>query len=407
MVEKQLVEKQLVDYMYSLIKKVMREIGPRESCSEEERRLGRLFAGEIAGACDRVAFETFTCSPAAFMGFFPYMVALYLCGVVLYFTIPPLALTASLVALSVFYLEVVRYREFIDFLYPKKVGENVIGVIRPSKDVRRRVVVSAHLDSAYEFKIWYWFKGLSPLVMGLAALALLLLFAFSLARTVADPWGFPESRIFRALGIVLVALSPVVAPFFFFHTSDVVPGAMDDLAGVAVLAGLAKYMESGKQGGGFRPQHTEVVLLALSSEEAGLRGAKRYAAAHATEMREFPTWAIFLDGIYDQRFLTVFEREIWPGGRMDPRLVELAVECARRLGYPIRRGILPLGATDASAFARQGIPSVSVTLWDTTRLVPHYHTRLDTEERIKPESLGVALGLVVEMIREIDEEGLG
>lgn len=400
-----MAEKELVDYMYGLVKRVMKEIGPRESCGEEERKLGRLFAQEIEGACERVTYEVFTCSPSAFMGFFPYMVALYLFGVILYFLAPPFALVASFLALSVFYLEVVRYREFIDFLYPKKEGENVIGVIRPQGEARRRVVVSAHLDSAYEFKIWYWFKGLSPLVMGLALLALILLFASSFARTVVDPWGFPESRTFRVLGIVLAALSPVVAPFFFFHTSDVVPGAMDDMAGVAVLAGLARCLQRNREEGGFLPLRTEVLLLALSSEEAGLRGAKRYAAAHASEMKELPTYAIFLDGIYDQQFLTVFEREIWPGGKMDPQLVGLAERCAHQLGYPIRRGVLPLGATDASAFARQGVPSVSITLWDTTRLVPHYHTRLDTEERIKPESLGVALDLVLEMIKEIDEEG--
>jgi hypothetical protein len=401
-----MAEKALVDYMYGLVERVMREIGPRESCSEEERRLGRLFAQEVEDACDRVAFETFTCSPTAFMGFFPYLVALYLFGVVFYFFVPPLALAASLVAITVFFLEVVRYREFIDFLYPKREGENVIGVIKPRGTPERRVIVSAHLDSAYEFKIWYWFKGFSPVIMGLAVLALLLLFGFSLARTVADSWGFPESRVFVGLGIALAAFTPVVAPFFFFHTSDVVPGAMDDMAGVAVLAGLAKYLQAARRDGRFFPQRTEVVLLALSSEEAGLRGAKRYAAAHARETVDLPTYALFLDGIYDQDFLTVFEKELWPGGKMDPRLVDLAIRCADKIGNPVRRGVLPLGATDASAFAREGIPSVSISLWDTTRLVPHYHTRLDTVERIRPESLGVALDLVVEMIKEIDEEGL-
>ncbi|MEJ5187318.1 MAG: M20/M25/M40 family metallo-hydrolase [Candidatus Geothermincolales bacterium] len=400
-----MADKALVDYMYGLIERVMKEIGPRESCSEEERRLGRLFAQEIERACDRVSFEAFTCSPTAFMGFFPYLVALYLFGVVFYFFIPPIALAASLVAIAVFVLEVVRYKEFVDFLYPKREGENVVGVISPRKTPEKRVLVSAHLDSAYEFKIWYWFKGFSPILMGLAVFALLLLLGSSLARTATDPWGFPESRAFLGLGIALAAFTPVVAPFFFFHTSDVVPGAMDDMAGVAVLAGLARYLEESGKDGGFFPERTEVVLLALSSEEAGLRGAKRYAAAHAPELKDMPTYAIFLDGIYDQAFLTVFEKEIWPGGKMDPRLVDLAVNCAGKLGYPIRRGVLPLGATDASAFALAGIPSVCITLWDTTRLVPHYHTRLDTIERIKPESLGVALDLVVEMIREIDEEG--
>ena len=59
------------DYMYNLIDRVITEIGPREACSEEERGLGRLFAKEIEPVCDHINVETFTCSPKAFLGFFP------------------------------------------------------------------------------------------------------------------------------------------------------------------------------------------------------------------------------------------------------------------------------------------------------------------------------------------------
>jgi putative aminopeptidase FrvX len=144
------------------------------------------------------------------------------------------------------------------------------------------------------------------------------------------------------------------------------------------------------------------VLLGLSSEEAGLRGAKRYAAAHRGEQKGLPTSAIFLDGIYDETYLTVFSKEVWPGARMDPGLVDLARQAAEDNGFKIKVGVLPLGATDATAFALAGIPSVSMCLWDNTRLVPHYHTRHDTIEHIRPQSLAVALQTVIEMLRRID-----
>lgn len=40
--------------MYNLIDKVLKEIGPREAYSDEEKELGRLFADEIRPACERV-----------------------------------------------------------------------------------------------------------------------------------------------------------------------------------------------------------------------------------------------------------------------------------------------------------------------------------------------------------------
>jgi hypothetical protein len=397
-----MIAERYTDYMYDLIDKVMKGIGPRESCSEKERELGRLFAVEIAPACERVETETFTCSPTAFLGFFPYLVLMYLAGVVLYFFLPAASLALAFIGGAVLFLEVVRYKELIDPVYPKREGENVVGFVKPRGEVTKRVYVSGHFDSAYEFKMWYWFKGFSTVLMGIGFLSVVLLFGFSLARTIAEPVGTPEAAAFKVLGYILIGLSPLVAVFTFFHTEDVVPGAMDDMAGVAVVAGLSKYLADARESGEFFPEHTEVVLLGLSSEEAGLRGAKRYAARHVAEQEDLPASAVFLDGIYDESFFTVFRKEVWPGGKMDPRLVDLARQAAEDNGFELRVGVLPLGATDACAFALAGIPSVSMSLWDTKRLVPHYHTRYDTIEHIKPRSLAVALQTVIDMLRRID-----
>ncbi|MBU1669946.1 MAG: Zn-dependent exopeptidase M28 [Actinobacteria bacterium] len=388
------------DYMYGLIDRVMKEIGPRESCSEEERALGRLFAEEVAPVCETVETERFTCSPKAFVGFFPYLVLLYVVGVVLYFFLPAVSAVLSLIGGAVLFLEVVRYKEFIDPFFPSKEGENVVGTVRPSREATGRVYVSAHFDSAYEFKIWYWFKGFSSVLMGIAFLSVVLLFGSGLARAIVEGMGLPQAAAFKVLGWVLVGVSPVVILFAFFHTKDVVPGAMDDMAGVAVCAGLARYLADARSGEGFYPEHTEVVLLGLSSEEAGLRGAKRFAAAHLDD--PLPAAGIFLDGIYDERFFTIFKRELWPGAVLDPELVELAGRAAREGGFEAKVSVLPLGATDASAFALAGIPSVSMCLWDAGRLVPHYHTRHDTIEHIKPGSLAVALQTVINMLERWD-----
>jgi len=215
------IAERYTEYMYNLIDRVIKDIGPRESCSREERDLGRLFADEIEPACDSVETESFTCSPAAFLGFFPYLVLMYFAGLALYFFLPPVSLALAFAGCAVLYIEVVRYKEFIDPLFPRKEGENVVGLVKPRGEVRRRVYVSAHFDSAYEFKIWLWFKSLSVPVMGIGILAVLLLFGFSLARTIAEPVGLPGAAAFRVLGYVLIALSPVVLVFAFFHTGDV------------------------------------------------------------------------------------------------------------------------------------------------------------------------------------------
>jgi len=399
-----MVAEKYTEYMYDFVDKVLRDIGPRESCSEAERRLGLLVAKEIKPACDRVNIEVFTCSPKAFLGAFPYLVAVYVAAAVLYFIHPYASLLVSLICGAVLFYEVVRYREFIDFLFPKRKGENVAGVVKPSGEVKKRVIVSAHLDSAYEFKIWYWLKGLAVPAMALGYLAILVLIGASFARAVSGSSGTPENTAYWVLGVAIIALSVFVLPFAFFHTSDVVPGAMDDLAGIAVLAGLAGYLRDARESGEFAPQNTEVVLLALSSEEAGLRGAKRYAARHLEELKAIPTFGIFLDNIEDENFLTVFKREISTGAKLDPRLVKLAQEVADENGFRIKTSVIPLGATDASAFALANIPAVSILCHNTARLMPNYHTRHDTIEYVRPQALTVTLQLVVDMLKRLDRE---
>jgi hypothetical protein len=395
------------DYMYDLVARVMEEIGPRESCSEAEKVCGRLVRSEFEPVCDGVEVERFTCSPKAFLGFFPFLVLAYFAGVGLYYVLPPISLILSALCLGVLFFEVVRYHEVIDPLFPHREGENIAGRIIPSGKVERRVIVSAHLDSAYEFKVWYWFKGFSLAIMIVAFLAPLLLLAASLGRTISHSNGVPHSTIYVLLGIILIALAPVVGIFAFFHTSDVVPGAMDNMAGISVVAGLGRYLSDAKASGQYELRNTEVVLLATSSEEAGLRGAKRYARKHRQELSELPTFGIFLDGICDEEYLTVFKREVWPGARHDGHLVAMANEAAAANGFDMKNGVLPVGASDAAAFSLAGIPSVCICCQDNSHLVPNYHTRLDTIEYVHPESMAVALQIVIEMVKQLDAKGDG
>ena len=393
------------EYMYGLIDTVLREIGTRESCSENEKRAGRFFAEQWKPICDRVDIETFTCSPTAFLGFLPFAVMFYIAGAAFYWLLPPLSLLLSATGFFMLFFEFVRYREFLDFLWPKRDGENVLGIIRPKGEVKQRVVVSAHLDSAYEFNIWLLLKNAAIPVMIVGVAAVILLLCASLAKTVAYFQGTAGAPVYFWLGVACVALYPVVGLFMVFHSYVPVLGAMDDLAGVAVVAGLGKHLDDAKTDGSFFPEKTEVVLFACAAEESGLRGAKRYIARHKKELKEIPTYGIFLDGIYDEQYLTVVNREICTGAKHDPWLVKLAQESAAGHGWKIKTAPIPLGGSDAAAFSREGgVPSTCLLCQDTSKLVPNYHTRFDTIDKIRPESLAVSLQMVIDMVEKIDKK---
>lgn len=207
---------------------------------------------------------------------------------------------------------------------------------------------------------------------------------------------------YELCGIISLVIWPFAAFNLMFHSGHIVPGAMDNLAGISILTGLALMLKEK------RFHNTEVVLLATSTEEPGLRGAKRFAAAHShfyrSTSRHTTTRGIFVDGIYDERHLTVVTRELTTTAGHCPQLIDLVVDCARKLNFPIRKAIIPFGGTDASAFSLAGIPSVAILCQDTSQLVHNYHTRDDTQELVRPSSLSTTLALVYKMIETIDKQ---
>jgi Zn-dependent M28 family amino/carboxypeptidase len=260
------------------------------------------------------------------------------------------------------------------------------------------------MDSAYEFNLIYYLRNAIIPITETAIAGLVIALCGSLAKTIAYFYGFADTTAFTAVGYAMIAFTPIMAFFLFFHTYKPIPGAMDDMAGVAVVAGLGKYLDEARRNGDWLPEKTEVVLLATSSEEAGLRGAKRYVTKHLQEMKTTPTYGLFLDGIYDEKYLTVTNRELCTGARHDPGLVKMAQDAAASRNWHIFTRMISIGGTDASPFSLKGIPAICLHCQDTTRAVPNYHTRDDTYEHIRPESLAVSLQLVLDMLKQIDKK---
>jgi len=385
--------------MYAFVRSALEEIGARESCSESERRLGRRLADAWRALGLDVRTEEFTCNPKAFLGFIPIATLLYLLATIAYWVLPFLCFVLAAASFALLWFELLRYRELVDRFFPAARGENVLGVLKPRGAVERRVIVSAHQDSAYEFNLWYFLKGAAVPVMAVGFAAVLVPLFGGLLKALAGAGN--ESHAFDVVGFVAIGLYPIVGLNFFFHTYTVVPGAMDDLAGIAVVDGVARALADARRDGRTL-DGTEVVVLALSSEEAGLRGAKRFAEAHGAELHAIPTFVVNVDGVYDERYLTIVDRELTTGVRHDRRLVALAKDCAAARGRTFQQHMIPLGATDATAFAQVGIATVALLCQDATRLVPNYHTRLDTLDHVRPESLSVMLQLVLDMIAAID-----
>jgi hypothetical protein len=56
------------------------------------------------------------------------------------------------IGLLITVLEFLLYKQFMDPFYKKVEGHNLVGVRKPRGDVKRRIVISGHIDAAYEWR---------------------------------------------------------------------------------------------------------------------------------------------------------------------------------------------------------------------------------------------------------------
>ncbi len=158
------------DYMYNIIKDVLEQIGPRGSCTEEEKKSAEFFSKELSSFCDSVYTERFETYPQLSVhSWIPrsaFFISLSVLLFVIFYNLSSLIISLISTLLLFFNLFLV-YKHYlrsemwgakIFFFYKKKQSQNVIGIIKPKEEIKKRVIFASHLDSAQRFNIAQYFR---------------------------------------------------------------------------------------------------------------------------------------------------------------------------------------------------------------------------------------------------------
>ncbi|MHA1263063.1 MAG: M28 family metallopeptidase [Candidatus Freyarchaeota archaeon] len=312
-----------------------------------------------------------------------------------------LASVLAVFAVSYFILEVMRYRELLDFMFPKKRSRNVIGTINPTGKVKHTVIFAGHHDSAYEFNVFYYLKNIGGYTIFIGYAGSIIFSIVSVLKTLFYFLPLSLTQVFFWFGVFFLFIAPIAAIYVFFHSYKPVPGAFDNLSAVSVVLGIGKYLSENK-GTEIYPKHTRIHLISFAGEEAGLRGSKRYVKAHYDELKENKTVLINMDGIAKKDSVVILEKEALIGAKHDPDLCATLLRIAQEQGIKARLGTLPFGATDAAAFSRKKLPATSIGSTGLKKLPEFYHTRLDTPDVVDKEALGQVLQICLGYIKYID-----
>jgi hypothetical protein len=380
--------------------RIVGETGPRlvgsESCKAGARRL----AEAAAPVCDSIAVEPFNVHPGSFLGFIRVMVVLYAISAPLLAFAPWASAVLTSAGIAVLVLGFFLYKPVLDPFYPRLEGLNVIGSLEPAGAVKRQIIVSGHHDSARIFNFFVDRPELYSrrLYGGMGAYA-----ALWLASILVAALAGPAARLVAAVAFVLAFA--FLVPLWRFASKEGTPGAGDNLASSATALEIARIFRV-RRDKGEGLESTRVLFVSFDGEEAGLRGARAYAAAHRADFASVPTFAFNMDCVYQKDKLRLLLTDLNGSVELDGPAARLIVAKGEAEGIAVEA--MPIafltGGTDAAELAKVGIRTASLMGmdWSNEARSSVYHTPRDTVDSVEPVAVEAAIRLGARFVEAVE-----
>ncbi len=178
--------------------------------------------------------------------------------------------------------------------------------------------------------------------------------------------------------------------------SPVVPGANDNLSGVAVLVALAESLRE-------RPvEGVRVILASCGAEEVMQGGIYGFAERHLRGLDRERTWVLNFDSVGSPELAMLEgEGELVMEDYFDRGLRDLCDRVAQRNGIPMRRGMRARTSTDAVIPSRMGIATTCFVSLNRHKGLSNYHQPSDVPENLSYPTIACAADLGGAIVREL------
>lgn len=389
------------NYTVREIKKICKTFGPRPAGYEAEKLAQEHIAEELKTCADEVTIEEFKLAPKAFMSFIRVAGALVILATILSFVGLPVVSTAlCAVGLIILVFEFLLYKEFMDFLWPKKISRNVIGVKKATGEVKQRIIFSGHVDSSYEWRFTHLGGNVLLYICGVLAVVSLI---YMLIVTLLDGINVFEdgstidtvlqwTQIYGIVGGILAVL--------FINFNLCVEGANDNLTGTVSSVAILKYLKDNN----ISFENTEVIAMSAGAEESGLRGSKAYMKSHINELKDVPTIFVGVETLRDYEDIAICQRDMSGTIKMDAGVCSLIKKAGKDAGIDLPYISVYLGASDSAAVQQAGIPAATLSAMNPGP-PRYYHTRTDTADNMNMKCIEKGLDICLRTLFIYDEEG--
>ena len=372
-------KKEAAEYMVSEITHICKDFEKRDPGSKGEQQACEYMADVLKNecGCERADVESFKENPGSFFGWIYFTITFVLAAVAISFFYPLVSIILIVVGLLIVFMQFGLYKKFIDRFFPEKTGHNVTAVKSCKGEVKRRIFFNGHPDAAWEWPVNYKLGGVGfeghAVICGIGAVYYLVISIMLVAKNGLEYVSFDADEtlgLLRLIGLVFVPF--LIGLYWMWNENRVVDGANDNLSGCYMGIAILKALKEE----GIEVENTEVGVILTGSEEAGLRGAKAWCAAHKGEFDDVPTFIFSYDTIHDPKYLMTNYRDLNGTVKADKDVSDLFMEAAKELDISCKKGWVPPlgGATDSAAFAQAGFRATGVTGLNH-KLEDYYHTR--------------------------------
>lgn len=415
-----------VDYTVKEITSVIKRYGPRESGNKNCMATQKHIDKEMKPFCDETGFESYKMAPKAFLHFtktvsVSVFLSIFVC-LILVFTgvfdgvggsdfFVPQCIVGGVVAvgLLITMFEFLLYKQFCDVFYKKIEGHNYYAVRKPKGEVKKRIVISGHCDSAYQWRHIYYGKKL-PLMsicmagtIGTGVISFVIAVITIIANFV-DMGAFGEFLVNYSYYFHILTALFMVTLYLFVDFKTISPGANDNLTGTYAAVCALRMLDMA----GVEFENTEVVAMITDGEEAGLRGCKQWAKDHKEEYMNsgVETAVLCVDTLTDLEYLNVYNRDMTGTVKHDPKFSQLVMDSAVEAGHEdLKFASVFFGSSDAAAFSQAGITSTCLAAMDPAP-ADYYHNVRDSYDRLVPKAIKTGYEIILSTILNFDEKGL-
>jgi len=267
---------------------------------------------------------------------------------------------------------------FRRLLLPRRTTVNVVGELGP-EDAERTIVFIGHHDAAHAGLVFHpaiprFAARVAPRAVEEAKSSPPTMWGAVAGPVLAAVGALAGLRLVRLAGAVLSAGYAAAMADIGFR--GVVPGANDNLTGVAVLLSLAHAMAEDP------PDGARIVLLSNGSEESFQEGMQGFARRHFASLPRETTTFVCIDTVGSPELLVVPAEGML---RMHPypeEMVSLVKDCARELGVELHRGFQFRNATDGLIPLKAGYPTATLGSVNELNVPANYHWPTDTAENV-------------------------